>query len=246
MTGGNRPRRSPASWRPDAGSGLAGSPSATARGATTRHATAPTATPPPLPFRQRRKARLVLGVLALIAAVSLLVYGLVVAFGDDDGGRAGALGGDAQPGSQAAIARFDVPTGWEDRSKDLADDVTGGRADVVFLGPSSGGFRSNLNVVRQPRGESPPLDDLVTIVSDRVAAQLSAKVMGNRRRLMLDGSPAVAYDYRYQADGRSLQGRQVVTVRDDMVVFVNLTATQAAFSDHVKALDILIRSWRWG
>jgi DcrB len=201
----------------------------------------------PTPLLQRRGVRLVLGLLALAGALLLLIYGLVVAFGNGDGGQGGSLSGPAQAGGPSTLARFDVPAGWEDGSRERADDVGGVRADAVFLGPSSGGFRSNLNVVRQPRGDqTPALDDLVTIVSGKVTTDLSAEVVGGRRRLTLDGVPAVAYDYRYQADGRRLQGRQVVTLRAGMVVFVNFTARQDVFEDHVKALDVLTGSWRWG
>lgn len=242
MTEAHRHRRTPTLGR-RADAGGSGAPSHAARQAAAHG----TAAPAPLPLRQRRATRLALGVLALIGAVVLLVYGLVVTFGNDGGGKAAAPAAAGQSAGRGAIARFDVPAGWEDHSKDLADDVSGGRADAVFLGPSSNGFRSNLNVVRQPRGEqTPALGDLVTIVSGRVTAQLSAKVVGERRRLTLDGSPAIAYDYRYQSDGRDLRGRQVVTVRDDMVVFVNFAAAQDVFENHAKALDILTRSWHWG
>jgi hypothetical protein len=196
------------------------------------------------PVARRPPGQLALGILALLGAVALLVYGVVVALGGGRGAPADRPGNAAA--APPALARFDLPSGWEDRSRDLAGQVAGARPDFVLLGPVGNGFRSNLNVVRQPAGkDTPPLDDLVKIVSDKVKADLSAELVGRPRPLTLGGVPAVAYDYRYQADGRRLQGRQIVAERAGTVVFVNFTADQDAFKQHAEALDVVTRSWRW-
>jgi hypothetical protein len=199
---------------------------------------------PAPPVARRPPGRLALGVLALLGSLALLTYGVVVAFGAGRGGPADRPA--TATASPRALARFDLPRGWEDRTTDLADGVAGVRPDFVFLGPASNGFRSNLNVVRQPGGTgTPPLDDLVKVVSAKVRADLSAELVGRPRPLTLGGVAAVAYDYRYHAGGRQLQGRQIVARRGDLVVFVNFTADQRAFKQHAQALDVLTRSWRW-
>ncbi|HKE97652.1 MAG TPA: DcrB-related protein [Actinomycetes bacterium] len=189
---------------------------------------------PPGGVRDRRRLRTVAGVLLLIAAVGLLALGVLRVR-------------DRPPAAATPqLARFALPAGWTDRTAALAPRVRGVRPAFVFQGPVHGGFASNLNVVRERRGpQDPPLDQLVELVAASVATELGASPAGPRRRLVVDGAPAIAYDYRYRAGGRRLRARQVTLVHGEGVVFLNFTAAEGAFTRDVRALDQMVASWRW-
>jgi hypothetical protein len=198
--------------------------------------------PPDWPFVSAARARpwprprTVAGVLLLVVAVGLLALGVLLA---RDGGRPDPA---AQP-----LARFSLPAGWTDRTAELAARVPGVRPELVLQGPVHEGFAGDLNVVRERRGpQDPPLDRLVALVSAQVATRLRASLVGARTRLLVDGAPAVAYDYRYRARGHRLRARQVTIVHGGSVVFLNFTAADRAFARDVRALDQMVASWHWG
>ena len=204
---------------------------------------------PPGPFaaepgRGPGRGRLLAGAGLAVLAAALLVLGTVLLVGRDAGPRAapapGAAAGDDR------LASFDLPRTWIDRTAELAGRVKGVRPSFVFQGPVTDGFAADVNVVRQPRGSGdPPLDQLVELVAGQVSAQLDATRLGGRRVLALDGERAVAYDYRYQADGRRLRARQLAVLHGGSVVFVNFTTTERVFARDLRALDQMVASWRW-
>jgi len=85
----------------------------------------------------------------------------------------------------------------------------------------------------------------VCVVGAQVRGVLGASLIGAAGRLAVDGAPAVAYDYRYQARGVPLRARQVAVAHADRVVFLNFTAHERAFARDVRALDQMLASWRW-
>lgn len=177
------------------------------------------------------RTRVVAGVAALVLAVAAIGLGFVLALG----------GGDRDAGQ----VRFEVPEGWADRTEELAGQTPDVRPLKVFTGPETGGYVSRLNVVRRPREDgNPPLAQLAGLARRNLADTLDAQV-SPPRPLRLGGEDAFAYDYRYEADGTPLQGRQVVTYRGGDVVFLNLSAHQTAFGRDAAALDRVVASWRW-
>jgi hypothetical protein len=175
----------------------------------------------------------VLAGVLLAAAAGLLVFGLLAR-----GGR--------EPAQAAGLAEFSLPAGWANRTAELAPRVRGTRPEYVFQGPVSAGFAAGLNVVRQPRApDDPPLARLLELVSAQVRTELRATPVGAPHTLGMDGEQALAYDYRYTADGTPLRGRQVAVYHGDRVVFLNFTAHERAFARGVRALDRMIATWRW-
>lgn len=101
------------------------------------------------------------------------------------------------PGPKAAgpAYAFSRPAGWRDATRALAPRFPGARPDVVLVGPTSGGFSTNLSVVRT--GAGPARQPLVAL-PDAALRQLhaaDARLVGHARRLTLAGEPAVAADY---------------------------------------------------
>ncbi len=196
--------------------------------------------PPAGPFSasrgqvRRPAGRIVLAGLLLITAAVLVIAGVVLRAGGTD------------PAADVPQAEFELPAGWTDRTDELADRVPEVQPDYVFQGPATDGFTADLNVVRQPLGaQDPPLPGLVALISEQVVDRLDAERVGETVELELGGTPALAYDYRYEINGMPVRARQVTAVRGDSVVFLNFTAHETAFDEQVPVVDALAGSWRW-
>lgn len=189
------------------------------------------APPAPWPSRLQGRNRTVAGVVVLVLAVGAIVVGFLLPGRGEDTGE--------------GEVSFDVPAGWTDRTEALAELTPDVRPLKVFVGPETEGYTSLLNVVQRPREDgNPPLEELTALARENLRNALDAEV-GEARPLQLGGGDAFVYDYRYEVEGKQLQGRQVVTYRGDNVIFLNLSTHQSAFTRDAVALDRVIESWRW-
>lgn len=184
---------------------------------------------------QRARTRIVAGVLALLLGLSAIGGGFFLSFRDPGGGDAGA----------ASEITIDVPAGWADRTEELAGITPDVQPAKVFVGPTTGGYPSLMNVVHRPRDEgNPPLAEMAGLARDNIRDTLTADV-GEQRGMTVGGQDAFAYDYTYESSGVPLKGRQIVTYHGADVLFLNFNAHRDAFDRDVAALDEVVASLRW-
>lgn len=127
--------------------------------------------------------------------------------------------------------------------------LTGGPITLqyVAVGPKVGGFRTNVNVVREPaHGLSDP--DVVVrreLVGLKTAAP-QAHAFSAIRKLTLDRAPARGVDYLNRpANGPQLHQYQVFAVHGDLIYTVTYTALQARYAASLPAMQQVLAGWRW-
>jgi hypothetical protein len=124
----------------------------------------------------------------------------------------------------------------------------GGPFNVLYLavGPRSGGFRPNINVVRERSGG---LTDMNTIARAELsgikrffpdARQLSSVVP-----VTVDGEPGRTVDYSNRVSGHLLFHRAVFVERRGWVYSVTYTASLATHAASEHALEGVISAWTW-
>jgi hypothetical protein len=192
-----------------------------------------------------------------IAAVggAMLVAGLAVSCASD---RSPGATADQQSTTTAATAvtataagqtlrgtgySVSLPAGWRDTT--TKQKALGAQVDLAAAGTSTEGAVTNLWVaVESSPGGS--LADLVAAVGKGLKQGFGARLLGQPERLSLAGTPAMALEFTHSMKAGSIQGRQVVCLRDDRVYVVALVARAQAFTTDRAALDQILASWSWG
>lgn len=146
----------------------------------------------------------------------------------------------------SADGKFDaiVPAGFADASQQ----ARGGPITFMYLvvAPVDGGFRTNVNVVREPRDG---LSDIGVIARDEVAGlkRLNPNVHGLSRLepLTVDGEPARGLDGFNAVNGISLHQRQVIVAHGDSIYTITYTALAPSYSSRMAAFDQILSTWHW-
>jgi hypothetical protein len=176
---------------------------------------------------------------ALLALLPALALGACGGGGGGDSGE--KTTSTPSPGTTYAVK---VPSGWTDSTGKTRTGAI--RVDRLLIGPTVGGFRTNVNVIREPRREDASLDDVVKASQRQVEQAIGAKVgPGRPAALKIDGEPALSYTYRFRRSDKRLRGRQVQVFHAGQIYTVTLTSHARAAPDARRAFDSVLRSWRW-
>jgi hypothetical protein len=160
---------------------------------------------------------------------------------------------------------YAVPDGWQDASDEASDidlNVESVLVDSAVVGDREDDFTTNVNVIRErglPAGVTARQYREVSIANlrDPAAAGFPPEVVEELENIdleslevlpgmELDGSEAVAWEYREGSSGETAtQVRQVAAVSDGAAYTVTLTALPDAFEDAIPALDEVVNSWEW-
>ena len=195
----------------------------------------------------------VLAVAAVLAATGcsgsvLSGHGSASAGSSPSGG--GATGFPTSPGSSAVsttgrIASPDadfsiaLPDGW----RDSTDKAGSFGAVTAYLGPTSDGFATNVNVVRQDIGTM-SVSAYANLTRQGVRSLHVAGMTASSPRTV-DGEDALEYAFTDQQVGRTLKQRQTVVVHDGKGYVITYTALPSSYDASVPAADSLIDSWQW-
>jgi hypothetical protein len=169
---------------------------------------------------------------ALSVGVALLTLALAGCGGSDKKK-------DARTVTGAGYA-FRLPARWVNASSIAKPPV-----DRLALGSTVGGFRTNVNVIREPR---PPGLDLgrAAIAGQRaVERAVHATSDAPPASLRLGGEPAYTSVYRFTQKGRHLREQQVQAFHGAGVFTVTLTADARGFAAGQSAYRALLASWHW-
>jgi hypothetical protein len=141
---------------------------------------------------------------------------------------------------------FSLPPRWRDVTTKAKKNFSE-KIDLAVVGPPAGGVATNLNViVGQARGATLAAAMAATR-KEQAEALPDVRLLGQVEQLSLAGTPAMAHEYTFTAEGNiPAHGRQVVCLRDGRVLFVTFTAHQQAFTSERAALDQILTSWSWG
>ncbi len=138
-----------------------------------------------------------------------------------------------------------VPGGYRNDLAASADEANG--IEYAAVGPRVHGFSTNLRVFRAPAG----VGDVGAVarsalrrLSQRPAFLSKARRVSSLQALKVGGEPALAVDY--QLAGRRLTyHRQVFVIHDGWAYQISDTTVPAQYAQSLRALDSVIRSWRW-
>lgn len=116
----------------------------------------------------------------------------------------------------------------------------------VVTGPSSGGFLTNINVVREPTSSS-DLDAITRASIKGVRALFSTITrMSALHPLTVGGSPARAYNYfAHSSSHRHIHVQQIVVLHGGYAYTITDTALASQYTGSVSALEQVVRGWRW-
>lgn len=133
-----------------------------------------------------------------------------------------------------------LPAGWQDSS----DKASSFGALTAYLGPTSDGFATNVNVVRQDVGAMSASD--YADLTRRGVRSLHVSAMSATSPRTVDSEDALEYTFTDQQVGRTLKQRQTVVVHDQKGYVITYTALPSSYDTSVPAADSLIDSWQWG
>ena len=176
-------------------------------------------------------------VLALLVALLLGACG-----GDDNGG-----GGSSDEGTTAKGSAYEVklPDGWRDRTDEATDEDTPIRFDRVFATGPSGGFRTNVNVIRERLPENATLEQIVQVSRKQVRAAYQPTNMERARATKLGDEEAQSYAYALDAEGKKLRGEQVIALHGERIFYVTFTALEDAYRERHSEFQQILDSWTW-
>lgn len=149
-------------------------------------------------------------------------------------------------GVTSTDGRFEaaIPTGF----RNAVAATQGGPINTLYLaiGPRTGGFTTNINVVRESAAGR-------TDINAVVAAELKGikRVLPQVRRisspapLTVAGEPARVVDYLYDAPSPHLRLRQVMLEHQGWIYVVTYTAPATTYTADLPALAKVISSWHW-
>lgn len=176
-------------------------------------------------------------VLALLAAL------LLGACGDDDGG--GSSSNDEGTPAKGSAYEVKLPDGWRDRTDEASGEDVPIRFDRVFATGISGGFRTNVNVIREGLPKNATLDQIVQVSRKQVRAAYRPTTMEASRATKLGDEEAQSYAYSLDAEGKKLRGEQVIALRGERIFYVTFTALDEAYRDRHSDFEQILGSWTW-
>lgn len=137
-----------------------------------------------------------------------------------------------------------IPAGF----RNAVASLQGGPINVLYLavGPRTGGFTTNINVVRE---SSAGLTDINAVVRDELRG-LKRVLPGIRpisspEPVTVGGEPARVVDYLNGSATPSLHLRQVVVEDRGWIYVVTYTAPSTTYTANLPALAQVISSWHW-
>ena len=177
---------------------------------------------------------------------ALLAVLLLAACGGDDGGDGGS-GGSKDEGTPAKGSAYEVklPDGWRDRTDEASDADTPIRFDRVFATGPSGGFRTNVNVIREGLPENATLEQIVQVSRKQVRAAYQPTTMEPAKPAKLGDEEARSYSYSLDADDKKLRGRQVIALHGERIFYVTFTALESAYGKRHPEFEQILDSWAW-
>jgi hypothetical protein len=138
-----------------------------------------------------------------------------------------------------------IPSGYRDGP--TSGQAAQGEVEYVAIGRKVKGFGTSMTIFRAAAGSS----DLAAITS-RAVSQLSKRPaflpklqrISSQQALRIDGEPAIAIAYELSGRRRTFR-RQIFVVRSGWAYEISDQADPSRYAESLRALDEVIRHWRW-
>ena len=124
----------------------------------------------------------------------------------------------------------------------------GGPFNFLYLafGRRTGGFTTNINVVREPSDGTTDINTVVQIELKGVKRLLpDVRLTSSPQPATVGGEPAGVIDYLNNLGTRRLHVRQVIVEHRGWIYVVTYTAAPRAYTASLTALTQVISSWQW-
>lgn len=160
--------------------------------------------------------------------------------------NSGAASADGRQQASATHGGFRTifPAGY---SNDLSAAGAETGVEYMAIGPRIGGFASTLTVFRGPSNGS-DIDGLARTalhhLSQRPSFLPKVRGLSSLQKLRVDGAPALAIDYQL-AGRKPTSRRQVFVIHGGWAYEISDITEPSQHAASLRALDEVIRSWRW-